>query len=748
MSHIILLFGLATAIIAQSGTASALLVSSSYVETSVENYIFQKDIFTFSFKSGKIRLHKNKDGHFQYASFSGDGQLSFTPSSDSEKKQLKRFYKTTYALIPISSTHFIFCDSTAETLLSNLSFGPPVNANSKQFIQPKTRLSETRADIDFYTPFIDPSINEKVFYAYIPSSKTNDFEIIINDALYEEVEFYRYITNIPKWREIIIKQHKVEKYKLNQTHFNPKYLVDFSHLTMTVDVRDDDFDFLSDGTFRGKALRPFQWLYLNLYGKMDIDSIMLKTGESQSYKKIEFLWDKNDNLNYNDDYLFVNFGEVMQPGTKFELRIVYHGDIIKKRLSYFFIETVSRWIPRHNFKDEIKFNISYRYPKQYDLVSSEIKLAEAEFDDYKEATWTTTRFEQNMHFYFGKYKLTESGITSKANITVYADPLSTNVKDNVIVDLENSVNFFTTLLGPSQYTNFYVVEIPYLHGLAYPGMIQLSYDTFTEGYYEEYDEQFRAHEVAHQWWGIGVDDKTYHDKWISEGFSEYFGLMYVQLIQKDNDAFFKMMNRKRRSLLETRNFLFSENGQEASPITMGYRVSTSTTAGDYSRIIYSKGAWVLHMLRNLALDLKTHNEDIFKATMRDFYQTYQGKQATTEDFKATVEKHYGINMDWFFNQWVYGSEIPKYTYSYKTEKENGNYFVTMKIRAEGVSDDHLMYIPIRVDFGDEKYVNLRISVSGKESIVELPALPLEPDEIKFNIYSSVLCDFDDENWKD
>jgi glycosidase len=64
--------------------------------------------------------------------------------------------------------------------------------------------------------------------------------------------------------------------------------------------------------------------------------------------------------------------------------------------------------------------------------------------------------------------------------------------------------------------------------------------------------------------------------------------------------------------------LFS-SGQEAGPVWLGYRTQSSETEGDYWLVIYKKGAWVLHMLRNMLIDLNTMNEDAFENMLREFF---------------------------------------------------------------------------------------------------------------------------------
>ena len=87
------------------------------------------------------------------------------------------------------------------------------------------------------------------------------------------------------------------------------------------------------------------------------------------------------------------------------------------------------------------------------------------------------------------------------------------------------------------------------------------------------------------------------------------------------------------------------------PISLGHRVQSSHDADvdDYSTVVYKKGAWVVHMLRILMLDLKTMNEDRFTETMQDFYRTYEGGRASTADFRRVVERHTGADMGWFFD---------------------------------------------------------------------------------------------------
>ena len=95
------------------------------------------------------------------------------------------------------------------------------------------------------------------------------------------------------------------------------------------------------------------------------------------------------------------------------------------------------------------------------------------------------------------------------------------------------------------------------------------------------------------------------------------------------------------------------------------------TRGSYQDLIYSKGGYVLQMLRMQLMDPRDPDPDhLFKEMMQDYCKTFDNKAASTEDFKAIVEKHMtrGMDldgnhkMDWFFNQYVYGMGEPQYSF--------------------------------------------------------------------------------------
>ena len=149
-------------------------------------------------------------------------------------------------------------------------------------------------------------------------------------------------------------------------------------------------------------------------------------------------------------------------------------------------------------------------------------------------------------------------------------------------------------------------------------------------------QEITPHEVAHQWWGHMVGWSSYRDQWLSEGFSDFSASIYLQTVEKDLGRFLYFWETTRKTILEQNRFGVRPN--DAGPIWMGLRLNTHKTPEAYNRLVYGKGAFVLHMLRQMMYDRQTGDER-FIAMMRDFVQTHLHQNASGQSFQRVVEKH-------------------------------------------------------------------------------------------------------------
>ncbi|HLA10044.1 MAG TPA: M1 family aminopeptidase [Pyrinomonadaceae bacterium] len=138
-------------------------------------------------------------------------------------------------------------------------------------------------------------------------------------------------------------------------------------------------------------------------------------------------------------------------------------------------------------------------------------------------------------------------------------------------------------------------------------------------------------------------------------------------------------------------------------MTQGFRLNNAKTGAVFQNLAYPKGAYILHMLRMMMFDRKT-GDARFQAMMKDFIRTHFNQGISTEDLKRTVEKHMTPEMDvdkngtvnWFFDQWVYGTGVPAYKFEYQIAADGA---LSGKITQSGVSKNFVMVVPVYLDFG-------------------------------------------------
>ena len=266
---------------------------------------------------------------------------------------------------------------------------------------------------------------------------------------------------------------------------------------------------------------------------------------------------------------------------------------------------------------------------------------------------------------------------------------------------------------------------------------------------------FRSHEVAHQWWGARVGWETYRDQWLSEGFAQYSAALFTLSGLDDEDKFLDMLHAWRLDVLGQVNVaqghgqhygfrpavIRESDGSESGPVTVGYRLRTSDTPMDYRLLVYEKGAFILHMIRMMLMDLDTGDDSRFRALMTGFVDDHREQPATTRAFEAAVTRAFGEPMDWFFDQWVYGVDVPTYRPRLEVSPvidRDLPYLLHGSVRREDVPDDFRMPVPIALRFDSHPPIVRRIWVDSDTVEVDIP-LPAEPTTIDFNYRHGVLA---------
>jgi len=225
------------------------------------------------------------------------------------------------------------------------------------------------------------------------------------------------------------------------------------------------------------------------------------------------------------------------------------------------------------------------------------------------------------------------------------------------------------------------------------------------------------HELAHQWWGNAVGPATWKDIWLNEGFATYSEALYHE----------KLHGQKALASTMLSNFGDFEG-------TTLYDPGTNL----FSRIIYNKGAWVLHMLR------REVGDQIFFEILRNYFNQYKYKNASTLDFKNLCESISNKKFNYFFNQWIFkGEGIIEIDYSYYSTKQSEHNYTT-NLMLEQVQRGYDLYkFPLEIKFVfPEDTLDKKYYISDKQKVITFTTETI-PDTIIFDPDHWLLANF----WK-
>ena len=219
-----------------------------------------------------------------------------------------------------------------------------------------------------------------------------------------------------------------------------------------------------------------------------------------------------------------------------------------------------------------------------------------------------------------------------------------------------------------------------------------------------------VHELSHQWWGDAVGLKTWKDIWLNEGFATYCEALYAEHKGGPQALQSSMLSKRREDFV----------GTVYNPEDM------------FGPTVYDKGGWVLHMLR-----WEVGDSTFFKI-LREYYEEYKYKSASTNDFENVCESVSGKDLKQFFNQWVFdGDDQIKMNVEWNVESEtNGKYLVKLKL--EQTQDRYKVFnFPVEFQFLDKsgKFENATFRVNSRTQTIQY--------ELKFE---PVIVIADPSNW--
>ena len=291
------------------------------------------------------------------------------------------------------------------------------------------------------------------------------------------------------------------------------------------------------------------------------------------------------------------------------------------------------------------------------------------------------------------------------------------------VPTKHTLEFFSDYVGPFAYEKLANVQSNSVKGGMESATAIFYSDISVTGDRSVRWRDVIIHEVAHQWFGNCVTEYDWDDVWLSEGFATYFTLMFREHAYGRDDFVKGLKDAKRRV------FNFYEKNKDASVVHDNLKDMKDVLSYDLQ---YQKGAWVLHMLRNYV------GEDNFRAGIRNYYKKYFNSNTNTEEFKIEMEKVSGVDLDKFFDQWLYKGGIIKLDVEWEYDETSKNIeFDIMQVQNDG----YLFEMPLDIEIlGDNNSKTSTIRLE-KKSGKYLVYSENKPKEIKLDPYTKLLA-----NW--
>jgi len=197
-------------------------------------------------------------------------------------------------------------------------------------------------------------------------------------------------------------------------------------------------------------------------------------------------------------------------------------------------------------------------------------------------------------------------------------------------------------------------------------------------------ESIYAHELAHQWFGDLVTNENWHHIWMNEGFASYSEALWVEAAY-GKQAYHQFMNATLNSMGS-----FAEQAIYRDDVSNPYKIFDWT--------VYRKGMWVLHMLRHVIGD------QMFFEIMREYpnHPDFAFKTTTTEKFRDFIEAKSGMDLDWFFEEWIYGVKYPIYEWGYKIffQGNSPKLYLEIRQKQEEIAPVFTMPIDIVIHYSD------------------------------------------------
>ena len=272
--------------------------------------------------------------------------------------------------------------------------------------------------------------------------------------------------------------------------------------------------------------------------------------------------------------------------------------------------------------------------------------------------WETPQEIATYHISFaiGDYVLWEDtyhGIERDIPVEVYVKPAQINNVPGTFANVKTIAAFYEEHFGPYPFNRIGYVStgkgcMEHIDNIAMASSI-INGNTS--------QEEYVAHELSHMYFGNKVTCSTAGDMWLNEGFAQFCGMFYRVGVYGE-DSFQEAMS---STIERITNWCASESHW----IPLNNMPENMTYDSD---AIYDRGAVIINTMMNYM------GRENFIQGIRHYLETYPYATATTEQLREALTEATGIDMNGFFDTYIYLGGMPHYNVALTNITPNGNQF--------------------------------------------------------------------------
>ena len=442
----------------------------------------------------------------------------------------------------------------------------------------------------------------------------------------------------------------------------PDPRIDVQHYTFRLDIHD------RDNIIQGEADVVIKFIAANIR-RFSLDLVGV-SGGSETGMSVRQVFQDQVPVAYDhaNDVLTIHLAESPAVNDIRTFRIVYQGipadGLIISQNKYgdrtFFGDNwpnrAHYWLPTKDHpSDKATCEFIVKAPEHYEVIANGIKREESDLPpeqdkNLKITHWATLHPIATKVMVFGaaRFAIRYEPLSESTDIQDWVFPEDREAGFKNFSSTADVIKFFEQQIGPYPYEKLANVQ----SSTRYGGMENASNIFYNQDAIEKEQtiESLIAHEVAHQWFGNSVTEKTWQDVWLSEGFATYLTHLYMAHTYGQDSLLTRLEADKERII----------SFQRKSPQSAVIDTSETNLFKLLNANTYQKGAWFLHMLR-----IEVGDAAFFKA-LKQYYRKYQHSNASTQDFRTVVEQVSGKKLESFFRTWLYqpGYPVVKGTWKY------------------------------------------------------------------------------------